>query len=127
MLFNSQDSQWTEISASLRKGKLYVKMPRGKVDTLIKALFDEQKDLLKKEVLESAKSFVFYGSTDDWNEDLMTLKELNSSETVTELILAVEAGLRNEAWVDWVSRVGGPPREDLDALESLFGDNFVLN
>jgi len=129
MILDRQDSRWTEISASLRKGKLYVKMPRVKVILLIEALDAEEQDLLRKEILESDKAFVFYGSTDDWNEDLITLKTVGSSNfiketpsltmVIQELILAVEAGLRNEDRVDWVSRTGGPPKEDLDALESL--------
>ena len=127
---NWQDSRWAECSASLRKGTLYVKMPRTKVVLLAEALSAENQDLLLKEVLESEKSFVFYGSTDDWNEDLITLKRLGSSDFVREtpslvgvvqgLVLAIEAGLRNEAQVDWISRVRGPRREEADALESLF-------
>ena len=121
-----QDSRWTECSASLRKGTLYVKMPRAKVILLIEILSAENQDLLQKEILESKKAFVFYGSTDDWNEDLVTLKGLAPSGITTELVLAIEAGLRNEPNVDWVSRIGGPPREDSDALDSLFGDEDLI-
>jgi len=127
-----QDSRWTEISASLRKGTLYVKMPREKVIFLIEVLTHEKQDLITKEILDSRKAFVFFGPTDDWNEDLITLKALGSSSfvketpsligTVQELVLAIEAGLRNEDLFDWISRVGGPPREGRDALESLFGE-----
>ena len=106
----------------LRKGTLYVKMPREKVTLLVQILVEAEQDLLRKEILESQKAFVFYGSTDDWNEDLVTLKGLAPSGITTELVLAIEAGLRNEALVDWVSRIGGPAREDRDALESLFGE-----
>jgi hypothetical protein len=118
-----------EASASLRKGTLYVKMPREKVILLVEALAAEKQDLIRKEILESRKAFVFYGSTDDWNEDLVTLEALGSSgfvrETpslitvVKEVITAVKAGLRNEAEVDWILRIGGPPREERDVLESL--------
>lgn len=121
----SLDSRGTEISASLRKGTLYVKMPREKAVSLILALDAEQKDLISKEILESEKAFVFSGPTDDWNEDLTTLKNMGttivSASVVEEFILAVEAGLRNEAQVDWISRVKGPRREEGDTLESLFG------
>ena len=124
-----QDPKWKEVSASLRKGTLYVKMPRDKVILFIEALASEKQDLIRKEILESRMAFVFYGSTDDWNEDLVTLEALGSSGfvketpsligTVQELITVVKAGLRNEAEVDWVARIGGPPRENTDALESL--------
>ena len=115
-----QDPRWTEISASLRQGKLYIKMPREKVAPLLEALGAENQDLYLKEVLESPKAFVLYGSTDDWNKDLITLKGLKPSVVVTELVLAIEAGLRNEDQVDWISRIGGPSREGLDSLDSLF-------
>ena len=106
---NWQDSRWTEISASLRGETLYVKMPRPKADLLIWALLAAHQDLFLKEVSESEKALVFSGSTDDWNGDLLTLKSLEtSSDVVTELIQAVEAGLRNEAQVDWIARIGGP-------------------
>ena len=88
----------------------------------------ENQDLFRKKILESERAFVFCGSTDDWNKDLLTLNALKDSAVVSELILAIEAGLLNEAWVDWISRVNGPPREDSDALESLFGDeDFIPN
>ena len=124
-----QDPKWREVSASLRKGTLYVKMPREKVILLVEALAAEKQDLIRKEILESPRAFVFYGSTDDWNEDLVTLEALGSSgfvrETpslitvVKEFITIVKAGLRNEAEVDWILRIGGPPREERDVLESL--------
>ena len=116
-----EDSKWRECSASLRKGTLYVKMPRVKAIILVRMLGVEKQDLLRKRILESGKAFVFCGSTDDWNKDLLTLKSLRNSAVVSELVLAIKAGLRNEVWVDWISRVNGPPREDSDALESLFG------
>jgi hypothetical protein len=31
----------------------------------------------------------------------------------------VAAGLRNDPEVDWVARIGGPPRQDAQALEAL--------
>ncbi len=116
-----QDPRWTEISASLRKGKLYVKMPREKVKPFLEALEAESQDLYLKEVLESPRSFVLCAPVDDWNQDLITLKDLRPSVVVTEFILVLEAGLRNEDLVDWIARIGGPPREDSDTLESLFG------
>ena len=115
-----QDPKWTEVSASLRKGKLYVKVPHFKVPVLIQALLAAEEDLLSKEILESTKAFVFYGPTDDWNEDLTTLRSMKTQDLmVVEFALAIEAGLRNEAQVDWISRAGGPPPEVLDALENL--------
>ncbi len=124
----NQGSRWSECSASLRTGTLYVKVPRVKAIIIVRMLGAENQDLLPKKILESKKAFVFCGSTDDWNEDLLTLKALRDSAVVSELVLAIEAGLRNEVWVDWISRVNGPPREDSDVLESLFGDEgFVLD
>lgn len=122
-----QDPRWSEVSASLRKGKLYVKMSREKTLLLVHALTTQHKDLGEKETLESARAFVFADSTDGWNQDLAILKGMVPSATLQEIILAIEAGLRNDAQVDWVSRVGGPPREDIDALESLVPEDFILN
>ena len=120
-----QDPNWTEISASLRKGTLYVKMQKSKASSIVHILQDADQDLLRKKIQDSGMAFVFSGSTDDWNEDLITLKKIRVTESsggVEDLIQAVEAGLRNEPRVDWISRIGGPPRDALDALESLFGD-----
>jgi hypothetical protein len=120
------DSQWEEVSASLRQGILYVKVPREKVQPFLDALVQEEEDLILKQVLESEKAFVFYGPTDDWNEDLTTLKGLLPSSVVEEFISVVEAGLRNDARVDWISRIGGPPRGEADALENLTEDRRPL-
>lgn len=122
-----QDPRWSEASASLRKGKLYVKLSREKTLLLVAALTKQHKDLGEKETLESPKSFVFADSTDGWNEDLVVLKGLEPAASIQEIILAIEAGLRNDAQVDWISRVGGPPREPIDALESLVPEDFILN
>lgn len=124
------DTKWTNISASLRKGILYVKVSREKVILLTHALVADDQDLLLKETLESEKAFVFYGPADDWNEDLKTLRKLKpSAESLAgadagslvaeELIAAIEAGLRNEAQADWISRTGGPVRENGATLEDL--------
>jgi hypothetical protein len=121
-----QDPQWQEASASLRKGKLYVKLSRAKTLLLVAEMTRQNKDIGEKDVLESPKSFVFADSTDGWNQDVAVLKGMEPSATVQELILAIEAGLRNEAQVDWISRVGGPPREDIDALESLVSEDVIV-
>jgi len=122
-----QDPRWAEVSASLRKGRLFVKISKEKTLLLEHALTEQHKDLGEKETLESAKTFVFTDSIDGWNQDLAILKGMVSSAILQEIILAIEAGLRNDAQVDWVSRVGGPPREDIDALESLVPEDFILN
>ena len=124
------DTEWTSISASLRKGILYVKVSREKATLLVQALVAEEQDLLRKETLESGKTFVFYGPIDGWSEDLKTLRKLKPSADLLpgadagalvaeELIATIEAGLRNEAQVDWISRVNGPARENVDSLEDL--------
>ena len=113
------DQWWNKISASLRQGRLYVKMPREKVISFVAELAQVNQDLLWKETYESDKAFVFSGSTDDWKEDLQVLKALEPQAVVQELIAAIEAGLRNEPQVDWISRIGGPPREEDAALENL--------
>lgn len=125
------DPRWREIAASLRKGTLHVKMPRNKVLILVGTLTKAEEDLLQKRIEESPKSFVFSGSIADWQEDLTTLKEVLDVHLAEcadrhaewgvfrELITAIEAGLRNEDQVDWIARVGGPPSEDLEALDFL--------
>jgi hypothetical protein len=119
MNFERQDPNWSEVSASLRKGKLYVKMPRVKVLLLVAELTKQSQDIGVKDVHESTRSFVFVDSPDGWNQDLVVLRGMEPTATLQEVVLAVEAGLRNEDRVDWISRIGGPPREDIDALESL--------
>ncbi len=125
------DPRWREVAASLRKGTLHVKMPRNKVLLLVGALSKAEEDLIRKRIEESPRSFVFSGPVADWQEDLATLKkvldvllaereELHAEwEVFQELVTTIEAGLRNDTQVDWIARVGGPPREDLDALEAL--------
>lgn len=123
-----QDPRWTEVSASLRGGILHVKMPREKAIALVTELTRQDQDLSSKKVLDSERSLVFSGPIDDWNHDLVVLKALEPSALVAEVVLAISAGLVNDVRYDWLSRVGGPPREELDALGSLFLDSgdFVL-
>jgi hypothetical protein len=113
------DERWMEVSASLRAGILYVKTPRRSLMALVHVLQHEKQDLFAKKINEVGGSVVLAGPTTDWIEDLIVLKALALDYVVTEFIEAIEAGLRNDLRVDWLSRVaGGPPREANDALTS---------
>lgn len=120
--FPVQDPYWLEVSASLRKGILFVKMPRSKVSRLVRMLLITKKDLSQKKIEESEKVFIFHSFASDWKEDLPVLREIvtkDASGVVQEIVTAIENGLRNDARVDWVSRVGGPSRKNSDSLEFL--------
>lgn len=118
----NQDPRWHEISASLRSGKLWVKLPRERCTRVVNALNQAGEDLLRKETYENGKSFFFVGSIDDWNEDLLTLEKATLKDptgALREFTAAVAAGLRNDPEVDWVARIGGPDRQADQALEAL--------
>lgn len=123
-----QDADYNRIGASLRKGKLFVKMTCQKAYILAKTLEDAGQDLLLKETFlpvgKIQRAIAFAGSAEDWEEDLRVLGSCSTDEkdpsgVIRELASAVRAGLANESYVDWIDRTGGPaPKVPAsDALE----------
>lgn len=130
-IVSQQDPEWKAISASLRDGNLYVKMPRTKAETLIEALTGIGLDFRTKKIHENRLSFVFCGPIKDWQKDLEELNEaidacmrlgvtpVLSASILVELRRNVSKGLNNDPSVDWISRTDGPVGSHLGALESL--------
>lgn len=127
----TQDPNWKRISASLRDGKLYVKMPKTKALTLVRVLINLGLDFRTKEIYENSSSFVFSGSIEDWQKDLKDLSESariamqegatspSSGAILVELRKSVSKGLDSDPDVDWILRVNGPIGNHLEALEFL--------
>lgn len=139
-----QDPRWKEISASLREGKLFVKLPHFKAlllrDSLLKTIHllsnDEYKELAKtKDYLEkysvwlteemdmafvARQPSVFYrailtvAAADA--EHLGKVVHLDPTGRLSEFHAVLEAGLRNDPEVDWIARVSGPS-PDFSGLE----------
>ncbi len=147
------DPQWQEYSASLRKGSLYVKLPRtqarmlsGALERVLQAL--ERKDcinlsesktyltryakFLKDEIdkaLVVSQPMVIYAATLDYATDdakhLRLVEHLDLTATLVPFQRCLEAGLRGDPEVDWVTRVGGP-KPDLSGLEPNASEEILL-
>lgn len=140
--FDKLDPKWQMISASLRKGQLYVKMPLAKARALLMVwsitssttkLTHEQNlvdnlntvfKLLEEEAVGSQTygiASVFYMvSTDQCETDIKALTsfvEEDASGVLRSFKEALEAGLRSDPEADWIARVGGPPAHPFEALQ----------
>lgn len=132
----TQDPSYTKISASLRKGRLYVKATRNKVVIFLKALLKADADLIRKEIIydpeSQHKTFVFVGPVEEWKEDVALLATLVTGDetgALEEFRSAIELGIRNDRTVDWIARVNGPPGlpndpPGVDGNDEIF--DFVL-
>jgi hypothetical protein len=148
----AQDPRWREISASLRKGKLFVKMPisrawmltvvlrtaLGKCDEALDPIKYLKEDLLGFLVREidgarelEHRSIFYQVPEETGRKDVALLREhLEPSDNTHEIRYfceVLEAGLNGNPGVDWISRVGGPksstPSLDLD----LAMDDIEIN
>ena len=111
-----QDPGYSRVSASRRKGRLYVKATFEKVVVFVGALIKSDEDLLRKEIYfdsdSRSQTFVFDGSVEDWQEDLVTLAAVavqDSTGMVEMFRKIIELGLENDLSVDWIARVQNPP------------------
>lgn len=125
------DPRWTEISASLRRRFLYVKMPLRTATTIVKIL----EELLKEPTTpaqESLRQGLLSVLQDEvsgaqeyhlWSifckipaqeaariaDELVEVENLDSTKLLAALRRVLNAGLVNDPKVDWIIRVGGPP------------------
>ena len=137
------DPRYQEFSASLRQGKVFVKMPcskasmlvafwgairpacREEVQTGLQDLFD----LLKQEFTDSQEyqlRSVFYQLPQDLCQkdiDLLCEAEKQDLTGIFRMFReTLEKGIHNDPLVDWISHVGGPVparRETLEANPNL--------
>lgn len=140
--FEKLDPRWQMISASLRKGQLYVKMPIAKARALMMVwqiissatkLTHDQKlvdrvntafKLIEDEAVGSQTygiASVFYMVSDaECQEDidaLMSFVAEDKTGILQSFKEALEAGLRSDPEVDWIARVGGPVAHPFEALQ----------
>ena len=140
--FEKLDPKWQMISASLRKGQLYVKMPVAKAraismvwDILSKSFAmastekQEKIDALIKLITEEAVMSQTYGiasvfymiPVDQCKEDIEIIDDVASEDQTGVFTLfkeALEKGLQSDPEVDWITRVGGPQAHPFEALQS---------
>jgi hypothetical protein len=125
------DPRWTEISASLRRRSLFLKMPLRTASTIIRIL----ENILEKPenpTQESLKSGLLAMLQEEvsgaieyclWSifcripareaaqlaDSLLEIELLDSTKLLSGLRQTLNLGLLNDPKVDWISRVGGPP------------------
>lgn len=130
------DPRWKELSASLRQGNLYIKLPRNQVFDLLKAFsstlivmkIEEDPDLsvkytylttyieflteqIKKILMVAQTSVVYSTSQDQTMKDVACFKVVEHLDKSGRIFLfrnCLEAGLRGDPEVDWITRVEGP-------------------
>lgn len=126
MTDTAQDPGYARVSASRRKGKLYVKATLEKVVVFIGALIKSGEDLLRKEIYHDqdsrSQTFVFAGSVEDWQEDLQTLAVVAAQDNtgmVEMFRTVIELGLESDPAVDWIARVrNADPPQDSAQIEN---------
>ena len=125
------DPRWTEMSASLRRRSLFLKMPLRTASTIIKileALLEKPKTpteeslksgllaMLQEEV-DGAREYHLWSifcsiparEAAQVADSLLEIEPLDSTKLLSELRQTLNSGLLNDPKVDWISRVGGPP------------------
>lgn len=131
-----QDPKWLELSASLRQGSLYVKMPMLRAHELLMCLnmasllrtdagispVAELTEFLHSEYQRATNPSLFYAANaDDVRKDIEALRAVeprDRTEPLQQFRETLEAGLRNDPQVDWIRRVGGPePDNGLEGLK----------
>lgn len=139
-----KDPRWREISASLRKQVLYLKLPTDTLHLIAVFLDSRLRDPYPKEtvkphlprlrqlqtflqeeerqshLVEQSSSFLALRE-EEAASDLEALKALQQTGGILgEFSRALELGLQNDPSVDWILRVGGPkpkPARPLPAME----------
>ena len=110
-----RDPDWGKVSASLRKGVLYVKLPRAKLFLLTWGLMKIKEDLASKDIQETEYSFFISGTAEEWAKDQEAIAaslEKNRALLLPgpllillEFCKVIRRGLANDPKVDWISRV----------------------
>lgn len=137
------DPRWTEHSASLRQGQLFVKLPASqaclfevsllhalqnpKVSSA--ALIDQLRSWaewfggeIRRARQANMNSVILGFPAEDADADAQALsqvEEFDVSGRISHFRKVMQAGLRNEPDVDWIARVGGPARNS--GLDGLIG------
>ncbi len=147
------DSQWKLISASLRESpegvlSIYLKLPADKLWEIVleiiyytQALPAQSKvqehltaltNFFKREYKASSEPSIFLRiPVEEIKKDILSLKpvaDYSKGTSVEDFIAAVEAGLRNDPKVDWITRCGGPAyvvSKDADPAPQV-GDKEIL-
>ncbi len=123
------DPHWTQFSASLRQGQLYVKMPVSSGTALVTHLeiasVVSESDVvqplinfLRGELDRRTNPSLYYAvSVTEAEQDIEAVRAVEASLSeprfVTAFRKSLEAGLRNDPSVDWITRVGGPMSDEL--------------
>ncbi len=121
------DPGWQEFGASLRKDQLYVKMPLKKAQALIIAvdmagfMTGDLEDVspaegllsfLRGELRRATNQSIFYvipvTEVKKDIEQLILIEPKDRIGLIQRFRVTLEAGLRNDPQVDWITRVGGP-------------------
>lgn len=111
------DPEWQKISASLRKGELYLKMtPEAALDLSLRirtARVEELEDLqtllreeaqLSREKGYRAACFIF--DTPTASRDIAALEKIpNPGGRLPEFIRALRGGLEGDPELDWIARI----------------------
>lgn len=127
---NNYDPRWTEISASLRRRFLYVKMPLRTASTIVKILENilEKPENPTQESLKSGLLAMLQEETSGaleyhlWStfcripareasgiaDKLAEVENLDTTKLLSYLRRVLNTGLANDPDVDWIIRVGGP-------------------
>ncbi len=133
------DPGWQEFGASLRKDQLYVKMPLKKAGVLLDAIdiagfmtgdLDDPSPaegllaFLRAEMNRATNQSLFYVvSVDEVKKDIEQLSLIEPKDRIgliQRFRVTLEAGLRNDPKVDWITRVGGPkPDPSPDSSEPV--------
>lgn len=127
------DPRWREFSASLRKGQLYVKMPTGSGTALVTTLeiagvvsksdaVDPLISFLRSEIQRHTNPSLYLAfSIAQAEQDVKAVRVvedcLADSRFLVRFREALEAGLRNDPSVDWITRVGGPRPDEPQGSE----------
>lgn len=127
------DPRWTSVSASLREGQLYVKMPvpsgialvtNLEIATVVSKSEVVQPfiDFLRAEIERHTNPSLYFAvPVAEAEQDIEAIRAVESSLSdprfVKNFRKALEAGLRNDPSVDWIARVGGPKSGALQGSE----------
>ena len=139
--FDKLDPDWQQFAASLRKGRIYVKMPVGKARALgmiwevlsksfamptpeLKTKMDDLIKLVTDEAVGSQtygiKSVFYMVSAEECRKDIEVLDYLAEEDATgvfRAFMDALEGGLRSDPAFDWITRVGGPSSHPFEALQ----------
>ena len=112
------DPLWKEISASLRAGYLYVKMPRTTARRIAFILQLECKQGTKDSsavakfltdlVTQGIDFSIYFSLTIPAAGKEMETLAIFEDALVKNYVRVLQAGLDNDPAVDWITRVGGP-------------------